>query len=247
MIWLAMDTSTTTLAVAVMRDGEVLAAMHDRAERNHSIRLVPAIEQLLADAGVAKADIGAIACGRGPGSYTGVRIAATVAKTYAWALGVPLYGVSSLAALALSAVLERGADAAQVGDGLVPVMNARRGQAYTALYEVARTDAGAWTVDGVEPDGNRLAAEWFAAMPHERAWRVVGETDAFVDALQAAGDEVAAAAHYVDMRADAIGLLAQARLARGEAADDVHSFVPNYTQLAEAEVKWLANQSPESR
>jgi tRNA threonylcarbamoyladenosine biosynthesis protein TsaB len=231
MIWLAMDTSTTTLALAVMRDGKCLASYHDRAERNHSIRLVPAVEEVLAEAGVTKQQVDAIAVGRGPGSYTGVRIAATVGKTYAWALGIPIVGVSSLAALALSAALENESE------WLVPVMNARRGQAYTGLYERFLSEHGQVLVRELEPDANRMAEPWFSAIQTEKSWCVVGETDAFVDALQTSG----AAAQYSEMNAVAVGLLAQARFAAG-GQDVAHDFVPNYTQLAEAEVNWLANQ-----
>jgi tRNA threonylcarbamoyladenosine biosynthesis protein TsaB len=234
MIWLAMDTSTTTLTVALM-DGTTLLAEHsDRAERNHSIRLVPAIEDLLRTANVSKQELSAIAVGHGPGSYTGVRIAATVAKTFAWSLGIPLVGVSSLAALALSAALESSDEHA---DWYVPVMDARRGQAYTGLYERVTTADGITLMKELEADANRLAEPWFQAIQTDKTWCVVGETDAFGKALQ----ETKAANHYVEMRAYAVGLLAIDRFNRGE-QDDVHTFVPNYTQLAEAEVKWLANQ-----
>lgn len=234
MIWLAMDTSTTTLTVAVLRDGELLAEHSDRAERNHSIRLVPAIEEILREAGVTKQQLNGIAVGHGPGSYTGVRIAATVAKTFAWSLGIPLVGVSSLAALALTAVLEDGTDAA---DLYVPVMDARRGQAYTGLYGRVALANGQQSMTELESDANRLAEPWFAAMQTAKTWKVVGETDAFTSALQPTNAE----SKYVEMRAYAIGLLGQERFGKGE-QEDVHHFVPNYTQLAEAEVNWLAKQ-----
>ncbi|MEY4479744.1 MAG: tRNA ((37)-N6)-threonylcarbamoyltransferase complex dimerization subunit type 1 TsaB [Bacillota bacterium] len=234
MIWLAMDTSTTTLTVAVLRDGELLAEHSDRAERNHSIRLVPAIEEILREAGVTKQQLNGIAVGHGPGSYTGVRIAATVAKTFAWSLGIPLVGVSSLAALALTAALEDGVDAA---DLYIPVMDARRGQAYTGLYGRTELPDGQPSMIALEQDANRLAEPWFAAMQTVKTWKVVGETDAFTSALQTTNAE----SKYVELRAYAIGLLGLERFAKGE-QEEVHHFVPNYTQLAEAEVNWLAKQ-----
>ncbi|WP_407944592.1 tRNA (adenosine(37)-N6)-threonylcarbamoyltransferase complex dimerization subunit type 1 TsaB [Paenibacillus rubinfantis] len=98
---LALDTATSSLAVAVTEGGRVLAERNIHAERNHSAYLVTAIGDCLKAAGLAKQDLDGIAVGIGPGSYTGIRIAVTTAKTLAWSLRLPVYGVSSLAALAL--------------------------------------------------------------------------------------------------------------------------------------------------
>ncbi|MNW51821.1 tRNA threonylcarbamoyladenosine biosynthesis protein TsaB [compost metagenome] len=98
---LAFDTSTSSLAVAVMENGRLLAERNIHAERNHSAYLVTAIDEALSSAGIRKNELDAIAVGVGPGSYTGIRIAVTTAKTLAWALKLPVYSVSSLEALGL--------------------------------------------------------------------------------------------------------------------------------------------------
>jgi tRNA threonylcarbamoyladenosine biosynthesis protein TsaB len=233
MICLALDTSTTTLTVAVLQNTTLLAEISDRAERNHSIRLVPTIEAALKQAGIKKNQLNGIAVGQGPGSYTGVRIAATVAKTYAWALGIPLVGVSSLQALALTAAWTDESQA----KWFVPAMDARRGQVYTGKYEKIQVENGQVSMKLVESDGNRLAVPWFQVVQQAQPVRIVGETDAYMQALV----ETNSSGQYTEMRAYAIGLLGQEKFARGE-QDDVHAFVPNYTQLAEAEVNWLKNQ-----
>lgn len=99
---LAFETATEACSVAVWVDGEV----HERFElaaRRHAELALPWAEQLLAEAGVARAQLDAIAVGRGPGAFTGVRLAIALAQGIALALDRPVVPVSTLAALAASA------------------------------------------------------------------------------------------------------------------------------------------------
>lgn len=98
--FLALDTSTAVLGVAVTGGGELLHEINASGERNHSVHLLPIIEQALQASATTAERIGGISVGIGPGSYTGTRIAVTAAKTLAWAWNVPVTGVSSLHALA---------------------------------------------------------------------------------------------------------------------------------------------------
>jgi tRNA threonylcarbamoyladenosine biosynthesis protein TsaB len=137
---LAFDTSTSSMTVALLTGTHLAAERQEVAERNHSIQLFPLVESALQACELAPEQIDAYGVGIGPGSYTGVRIAVTAAKTMAWALAKPVVGVSSLAALALGAV--HGTDGEQTAIPLasgetvwiVPLVNARRGQAFTALF-----------------------------------------------------------------------------------------------------------------
>jgi len=136
--WLALDTATANMTIAVMKGLETVAMNDSAVERNHSVRLLPEIEAMLASVGIRMKDIRAIAAGRGPGSYTGVRIGVTVAKTFAWSLKLPLVGVSSIGALAFgqARTLNESQEHAD-GEGItwiVPMLDARRKQAFTALY-----------------------------------------------------------------------------------------------------------------
>jgi tRNA threonylcarbamoyladenosine biosynthesis protein TsaB len=131
--WLAVDTSTSSMTVAVMEGATLLGEKNSRAERNHSMYLVPNMQQLLQSLHLRPGDLQAVAVGFGPGSYTGVRIGVTVAKTMAWSLRVPLLSVSSLEGMALGGFgrLEPPLDGTV---WVVPLMDARRGQVYTGLY-----------------------------------------------------------------------------------------------------------------
>lgn len=272
---LAFDTATSSLAVSVTEGGRVLAERNIHAERNHSAYLVTAIGECLEAAGLAKQDVDGIAVGIGPGSYTGIRIAVTTAKTLAWSLRLPVYGVSSLAALALGgwagasgqdaaalgelaarqgapAELSRpaaeGRRAAADGHWIAPLIDARRGQAYSALFGVPAP--GIWP-ERLEPDAIRLMDGWADELmrqleqlpPDERPARLwfVGETEkheAAIAPLIAAFGELVQLVPY-ELEGAWMGIAGIART--GQPADDVHALEPNYTQLAEAEAKRLRN------
>src|SRR5699024_2535062 len=90
MIWLGIETSNVPLSIAVMNGDEVLAEEVMTTKVNHSVRAMSAVERVMAAAEVKPSDLDAIAVTEGPGSYTGVRIGVTIAKTLAWTLHVPL-------------------------------------------------------------------------------------------------------------------------------------------------------------
>jgi len=264
---LAVDTSTAALAACLLRDGEPAGEVHVVAERNHSVHVVPLLKSLLSETGTKPEDIGAIAVGRGPGSYTGMRIAVTAGKTLAWAWDKPLVGVSSLEALAYGAYREADGPASGAGASwFVPLMDARRGQVYTALF--AAGPDGRWT--RLAPDGIRLMADWadelhrlaagsagaggaaaIASAGDERAdgrepfakpavVRLAGDPSLHLaEAGRLAGllaPDIAVITRASDMRGRWLAELGAVRLAE-QGPDDAHAFVPNYTQLAEAEVK----------
>ncbi|MTD31824.1 tRNA (adenosine(37)-N6)-threonylcarbamoyltransferase complex dimerization subunit type 1 TsaB [Planomicrobium sp. YIM 101495] len=127
MIWLGIDTSSSPLTVGIVKDDQLLIEETQNLKINHSLTAMPLVEELMEKAGVTAKQLTHIAVGEGPGSYTGVRIGLTIAKTLAWTLGIPLHPVSSLKLLAAN---EEGFD------GIVcPVVDARRGTAFTAAYE----------------------------------------------------------------------------------------------------------------
>lgn len=95
----ALETSTDWCSAALFLDGEVVS-LEERAGHRHAERLLPMLDALCRQAGVAAVDLEAVAYGAGPGSFTGLRIACGVAQGIAFARGIPVLGVSTLAALA---------------------------------------------------------------------------------------------------------------------------------------------------
>lgn len=126
---LGIETATVLGGVALVAlSGEIVGETSLRNPARHSERILPAIESLLAavDAGVH--ELAAVAVSAGPGSFTGLRTGIASAKGLACALGIPLYGVPTLAALAANAA---------PGDGPVcAVLNARRGEVFRACFQV---------------------------------------------------------------------------------------------------------------
>ena len=124
---LAFDTSSAVGSVAVGRGGIVLAQQELEQQRKHASALIPAISTVLSEAGIDKSELDGIVVGEGPGSFTGGRVAAATAKGMAHALEVPLWPVSSLAAIALSV---RGFGIRYV------LFDARKQRVYGACYSV---------------------------------------------------------------------------------------------------------------
>src|SRR5574342_1124056 len=145
---LSIDTSNYALGVALLEEDQVLGEYITNLKKNHSVRIMPAIETLMRDCGKVPADLTKIVVAKGPGSYTGVRIGVTIAKTLAWTLNIPLVGVSSLEILA--------SGVSRYFDGYVsPLFDARRGQVYTGLYQFVN---GKLTV--VQQDQLVMLADW---------------------------------------------------------------------------------------
>lgn len=124
---LAFDTSGPAGSVAVGRGGEVLARVALERRSEHAARLVPAIADALTACGLAARDVEGVVVGEGPGSFTGVRVAAATAKGLSRALAVPVWAVSSLAGTALAR-----------GDAPVryALFDARHDRVYGACYRV---------------------------------------------------------------------------------------------------------------
>lgn len=127
MLILAIDTTANTATCALSRDGRMVALCTVNGLLTHSETLLPMIENMLAKSAFEVDDIDAFAVSEGPGSFTGVRIGVSLIKGLAFNKGKPCVGVSTLAALA------KNFDG--IGGYVVPVMDARRSQVYTAVFK----------------------------------------------------------------------------------------------------------------
>lgn len=204
---LAFETSTEACSVALWRDGEVRERF-EVAPRRHAELSLPWADALLAESGVARAQIDAIAVGRGPGAFTGVRLAIAIAQGIALALDRPIVPVSTLAALALQAGRDADRDAP-----LLAAIDARMDEVYVGAFvregEGVRAIGDEWLG---APDAVKLPA-------HRGPWYGAGTGFGARGAVLAS--KLGAAFASIDAqalpRASDVATLAVGALARGEA------------------------------
>ena len=210
MITLAIEASTYTGSVAVIRDGVVLteSATAMRGEREE--RLMPAVADALTSAGLAPNAIDRVVCGAGPGSFTSLRIASAIAKGLALAAGVPLHPVSSLL------LVVAGSQPELAPGHYVVATDAMRGDVFARAFTV--TDSGI-TADSPTTIVARTELDAFA---REHSARIIGPGEAVALSPHARGAAVLGS-----------------RVAWPPPAD-LASWEPDYGRLAEAQVRWEA-------
>jgi tRNA threonylcarbamoyladenosine biosynthesis protein TsaB len=125
--WLALETATSVGSVAIWRDGLAIECSFN-IRGSHSERVLPAVDHALEVSGTLPGEITAFVVGSGPGSFTGVRVAASMAKGWTAARGTPLFAYSSLLALAAGT---------GVSGPVCAAFDARRGEVYAACYELS--------------------------------------------------------------------------------------------------------------
>jgi tRNA threonylcarbamoyladenosine biosynthesis protein TsaB len=203
---LALDTSTEACSAALML-GEELKLRFELTERSHAEMILPMIDALLAEAGIALASLDGLAFGRGPGGFTGLRIAAGVAQGLAFGAGLPVAPVSSLAAVA---------EQVQAGEGerILVCNDARMGELYWAAFE--RRAGG-----GIQPASAEFVApparvaEGIAGLRHAAGNGIARHPDLRAR-LEASGLRVHDGLYP---RADAVARLGAIELAAGRGVD----------------------------
>lgn len=221
---LALDSSSKALSVALVAEDVILGEITLNLKKHHSTTLMTAIDFLIDQSDLEASDLDRIVVAQGPGSYTGLRLAATVGKTLAYALNKEIVGLSSL----LSIASRLKAD----NKFVVPVMDARRGNAYTAVYQDQKM---------IVADQHCIFSEFLADLSKKvTAFDQViftGETTNFVEEIKAAGFK------EEQIVTDSLSVLPSAyALAKiGETLQPVvvHGFAPKYLKKVEAEEKWL--------
>jgi tRNA threonylcarbamoyladenosine biosynthesis protein TsaB len=221
---LAIDASNQAMSVAVLENQKIIGEITTNIKGNHSQRLMPAIADLITEVGWKPSDLDRIAVAKGPGSYTGLRIGVTIAKTLAWTLGKEIIGVSSLAVLA--------GNCEESSHYLVPLFDARRGNIYTGLY---RWESG--ELVQIEPDTHISAENWASHLKGlSGTIELIGEDYVLYQQTfeQQLGDRVVVAALKNHLpKGSVVGLLGLK-----EEPVDVHTMLPDYLKYAEAEENW---------
>lgn len=225
---LGIDTANQALGVALFQDGRLVGEYITNLKKNHSVRLMPAIHQLMGDTETSPDELGEIVVSKGPGSYTGVRIGLSTAKTVAWALDIPVVGVSSLEVLAYQGRFFSGV--------ICPFFDARRGNVFAGVYR--------WADGQMElvHDEQNVAMEVLLHALKERNEPVLflsPDIDWFkeqIRGIMVGMDVIPEGPYHIANPAHLV--LAGSH----KEADDTHTLTPNYLRLAEAEAKWLKSQ-----
>jgi tRNA threonylcarbamoyladenosine biosynthesis protein TsaB len=187
---LALDTAGARCSVALLLDGK-LTELDAPAERVQAESVLPMVEKLLGDAGLKLGSLDAIAFGRGPGAFTGLRVATSVAQGLAYGAGLPVVPVSDLAALAAAAVRAHRAER------IMACLDARMHEVYWAAYESKAGDIVPLCAEALSPPSEVVApssAAWFGAGPGWGAYgdvlkaRVPGLVGTDPELLPTAGD-----------------------------------------------------------
>jgi len=229
---LAIDTATSYLGVAVLCENAVLAEKIVKIERHHSIYLIPLIKGVLEQLKIPTNNLTLIVVNQGPGSYTGVRIGVTTAKTLAWSLNIPLVGVSGLQVLANCGLFFTGL--------IVPLIDARKKRVYTGLYQKNGT-----IIKDVIPDQVIPLADWLKTIEEyvgNGQVLFVGDYLSFSSEIKEKFLEQAVFCpeSFNLPHPGILGMLGD--YYREEKVVDVYSFQPSYLQMAEAEAKLLAKK-----
>ena len=221
MLLLAFETSAKSCSAALHDGQKLLAESCQNSGLTHSQTLMVMAQDLLKVCGKTAADVTHLAVAAGPGSFTGVRIGVSAAKGFAWGAGLPVYGVSTLQAMALGLGIHSG--------HICCCMDARRNQVYNAIF---RAEGGVLT-RVCEDRAIALADLKTELAQLDGPIYLVGDGAAL--AHKNLGMElILPPEHRLHQRASGVALAALEAMARGESADGA-ALQPNYLRLSQAE------------
>ncbi len=162
MLILAVDTTTPHGSVALLENSKLLAEVNCVSSLTHSERLLPAVDLILLERGLTIQDVDAFAVAAGPGSFTGIRIGLSTIKSFALASGKSIVPVSTLKALALKLKFPQNRL-------LCPLLDARKGEVYAALFEVRKGQ-----LTEVIPQSVYSPDQFFTRLPSHRIVSFIG-------------------------------------------------------------------------
>lgn len=221
---LCADTSTNNCSIAVITEDTMLGEMDINFDLQHSVLLMPMIEELMEKLKMSPADIDALCVSKGPGSFTGLRIGMAALKGMALALGKPIYSAASLETLAYGAFGARGI--------VCPLLDALRGAYYAAFYRFEEERlVTLMPPEVLTPDEIIGKIKDF-----NEEVLVMGELKGKdLDTLRASGIKVVKSPPVMDIpRASNLGYCLLERIIKGE-SDDPDELVPLYIRKSQAE------------
>jgi tRNA threonylcarbamoyladenosine biosynthesis protein TsaB len=230
MLTLALDTSTRTGSVALLRDSRTLCVLSSFTDEAYSVRLFRQLDFLFGELALSAADCDLFAVCAGPGFFTGLRVSLAAVKAWAEVYRKPIAAISGLEAIAAQCPShERSV--------LLPVVDARRGQIYAGVYHRTAT--------GLELAGDERAVsaaeflEWLAAEHYVAADAifVTPDPEALLAPLAASTFAGVPVVQVSAVLAPVIGRLGYARALRGQLTDALH-LDANYIRRCDAEVSW---------
>ena len=217
---LCIETGTDICSVGIARDGELLSLRESDEGRDHARKVGVFVDELLRETGIAPDDLDAVAVGKGPGSYTGLRIGVSFAKGLCYGLRKPLLAVGSLDALVEVAREDYEAGILAVDDWqharLCPMVDARRMEVYAQVFDSQGTPL-------TDVSAEVVSEESFAA------YRQAGEPFVIFGSGARKCADLLAGATFVEVTPSARGLarLAQQALDEGR-TEDIAYFEPFY-------------------
>jgi len=222
---LTINTSDQVLGVALLKDDQIIGEYVTNLRKGHAERLMPAIVHLMDEVEWVPEDLDKIVVAKGPGSYTGVRIGLTTAKTLAWALEIPIVGISSVYSLAYQAYFSPYL--------ISPFFDARRNRVYTGLYK--------WSDDRLQvlkDEQNIAMDQWLEKLaPLDK--KVVFLSPSILSFKEKIQDVLGENALFAKGPYNVIRPAHLALASANVEPINVHTLVPNYLRLAEAEANWL--------
>ncbi len=231
---LAIDTSNQVMTVTACQDEKALGQIQLNFSKNHSTTLMPAISSLMETIHLKPHDLTRIVVAKGPGSYTGLRIGVTTAKTLAWTLKSELVGVSSLAVVAAQC---------KFFDGLIiPIFDARRKNVYSGAYKWKK---GRFLQ--VIKDQHIAIKQWLTLLQQmaEPVLFVGEDASLFLEEITEFFSEAAVCKERTINIPNGLSL-AQLGMEQ-QPVEDIHGFLPAYLKLVEAEEKWLETHNDEGK
>ena len=221
---LSIDTSSNNCSIAVVNEKAMLGEISINYNLQHSVLLMPLIEELLSRLDMSPKDLGALTVSTGPGSFTGLRIGLSAIKGIALGLNLPLYSADSLSTLAYGAFGYKGI--------LVPMVDALRGGFYTGFYTFNRDRL----VTIMEPSILTLEEVKEKLKDEKREIMILGDIMEKKSSEELLfSDHVILAPQTLSIpKAGNIPYLLKERIESGD-ADDIHSLVPLYMRKSQAE------------